>query len=113
MLTGTATRRSAVVLAMALIAMFLVVLAGSARVAQNRTGAAPGHASPAPQQGRQAAAVAPAPPDQSVWHLDLASTPPIGFTATSAVGSEHFTADAVSILTIDAITATGRAPPAL
>lgn len=112
MLTRTTTRRSAVVLAMALIAMFLVVLAGSARVAQVRVNAGPGQASPEPQQGRQAAAVTPAPADQSIWHLDLASTPPAAFDGTSTLSSEHFTADAVSILTIDAIAATGRAPPA-
>lgn len=113
MFTRATTRRSAVVLALAMVAMFLVVLAGSSRVAQTRAAAGPGQASPAPQQGRQAAAIPPAPPDQSVWHLDLASTPPIAFTATSVVGSEHFTADVVSVLTLDPITATGRAPPTL
>lgn len=98
---------------MALVAMFLIVMAGSARVTQGRSGASAGHASPAPHQGRQAASVAPAPHDQSTWHLDLASTPPVRFHTAVVIGGEHIAADAVSFLTTDAITAVGRAPPAL
>lgn len=113
MLTRTTTRRSAVVLSMALVAMFLVVLAGSARAAQPRTAAGPGHASPAPQQGRHTTAVAPVPHDQTPWHLDLASTPPITVEPTIVLVGEHFSTDTVSFLTTDAIPAVGRAPPAL
>lgn len=113
MLTRTTTRSSAVVLTMALVAMFLVVLAGPARIAQARVSAGPGQANPAPQPGRHTTAVVPAPNDQSMWHLDLASTPPIIVETATAIRGEHVTTDAASLLTTDAIAAVGRAPPAL
>lgn len=113
MLTRTTTRSSAVVLAMALVAMFLVVLAGSARVVQTRASAGPGQASPAPQQGRQTSAVPPTSQDQSMWHLDLASTPPINVKTPPVISAEHITVNAVALLAADAIAAVGRAPPTL
>lgn len=48
-----------------------------------------------------------------MWHLDFASTPPITFETITVVGGEHITSDAVSVRATDAITAVGRAPPAL
>ena len=60
MLTRTATRRSAVVLMMALVAMLLVATGGSARATQQaRTSAGTGHVTAAPHHGRQAASIPP------------------------------------------------------
>jgi hypothetical protein len=114
MLTRTATRRSAVVLMMALVAMLLVATGGSARATQQaRTSAGTGHVTAAPQHGRQAASVAPTAPDHAQLHLDLASTPPDDVASPAAVVDERVATHPGSHHEAVAVTADGRAPPAL
>jgi hypothetical protein len=114
MLTGTATRRSAAVLLMALVAMLLVATGGSARATQQaRTSAGSGHVASAPQHGRQAAAIPPAAHDHAQLHLDLAVIPPVDDVAPTAtvdepVGSHETAHRAAATTTVD-----GRAPPAV
>ncbi|MCW2839554.1 MAG: hypothetical protein JWR55_1037 [Aeromicrobium sp.] len=113
MLTRTATRRSAVVLTVALVAMLLVALSGSARTGQHRTSAGNGHSVASPIPGRHTATVPLAPHDHTPWHLDLASTPPadaLVAVAGAGVPAQHHD---TSIVMRDAVVAVGRAPPVL
>lgn len=112
MLTRTTTRRSAVVLTVALVAMLLVALGGSARAGQHRASAGTGHSLAGAQPGRHTAAVQLAPHDHTPWHLDLASTPPDD--AASRADSVALTVEALdtTIVTHETIAAVGRAPPA-
>jgi hypothetical protein len=113
MLTRTATRRSAVVLMMALVAMLLVATGGSARATQARTSVGTGHAAAAPQHGRQTAAIAPAPHDHAQQHLDLASTPPADDASPAPRVDGRVEARDGSFVAGTTVTAVGRAPPAL
>jgi hypothetical protein len=113
MLTRTATRRSAVVLSLALVAMVLVALSGSARAAQHRVSAGNGQSIAAPHPSRQAVVVPAATQDHQPWHLDLdaallAVAEPHGHVLVSAV-----TAHDLSIVSHETVPAVGRAPPAL
>lgn len=111
MLTRTTTRRSAAVLMVALVAMLLVAVGGSARASQARVSAGTGHASATPPSGRQVAALPSAPSDQAQLHLDLASTPPIDLPTPVSVVADRGTAGNAAYLPGDGVTAVGRGPP--
>ncbi|MET1039208.1 MAG: hypothetical protein ABW075_13120 [Aeromicrobium sp.] len=113
MLTRTATRRSAVVLSLALVAMLLVALSGSARAAQHRASAGNGQSIAAPHPSRQAVVVPAATQDHQPWHLDLDAAllervTPHGHALVSVV-----TTHATSLVTHESVPAVGRAPPAV
>lgn len=112
MLTRSATRRSAVVLMMALVAMLLVATGGSARATPSRSSAGTGQVSGTPHHGRQAALVAPSSHDQSALHLDLASSPPDDDPTTDGRPDAEVVGDDTSQVPGTTITAVGRAPPA-
>ncbi|MBD8606108.1 hypothetical protein IFT73_04510 [Aeromicrobium sp. CFBP 8757] len=113
MLTRSATRRSAVVLMMALVAMLLVATGGSARATQQaRTSAGTGHLTAAPQHGRQAASVPPASHDHGHLHLDLATTAPDDVASPAAVVDEPVATHDASHVAAATVTVEGRAPPA-
>ncbi|MET0928770.1 MAG: hypothetical protein ABWX74_04600 [Aeromicrobium sp.] len=112
MLTRTTTRRSAVVLTVALVAMLLVALTGSARAAQHRTSAGTGHSAAAAQPGRHTATVPLAPHDHLPWHLDLASTPPADAETRVVAAASLVESPDRSIVAREAVAAVGRAPPA-
>ena len=112
MLTRTATRRSAVVLMMALVAMLLVATGGSARATPSRSSAGTGHVAGTPHHGRQAAVVAPSAHDQSGLHLDLASTAPDDDAPAGEQPGDRAAGDDTSYVAGTTITAVGRAPPA-
>lgn len=113
MLTRTATRRSAAVLMVALVAMLLVATGGSARATPARMSAGTGHSVASPHPGRQVAAAAPASNDQVHVHTAVASTPPAVDPAAAGPSvipvAEHVTAR----VSTDLVTAVGRGPPAL
>jgi len=111
MLTRTATRRSAAVLMMALVAMLLVATGGSARATQARTSAGTGHVAAVPHAARQVAAVPVAPGDHAPVHLDLTSTPPVEASSAGAPGRVPALVPHVSHVPVDVVTAVGRAPP--
>lgn len=112
MLTRTATRRSAVVLLMALVAMLLVATGGSARATPSRSSAGTGQVIGTPHHARQAAIVVPSSHDQSALHLDLASTPPDDDPASTASPDDRAVGDDGSQVAGTTISAVGRAPPA-
>ena len=112
MLTRTTTRRSAVVLTLALVAMLLVALAGSARAAQHRVTAGSGQSVAGQHLGRHAAVVLPASHDHGPWHLDLGSTPPDDAVALAATVSDVVDQADTTAVTRGSIVAVGRAPPA-
>ncbi|MFC5678504.1 hypothetical protein [Aeromicrobium endophyticum] len=113
MLTRTATRRSAAVVMVALVAMLLVATGGSARAVQARTSAGTGHVAGTPHHGRQVTAVAPSSHDHSHLHLDLATTPPDDQASPALIVADQVPAHADSYVAAATVTADGRAPPAL
>ena len=113
MLTRTTTRRSAFVPTLALVAMLLVALAGSARAAQHRVSAGSGQSVAGPHLGRHAAVVPPASHDHGPWHLDLGSTPPDDDVTPGATFSTVVERADTSGVSHESVAAVGRAPPAL
>lgn len=113
MLTRPTTRRSAVVLTLAMVAMLLVALAGSARAGQHRVTAGSGQTAAAKHLGRHAAIVLPSAHDHGPWHLDLGSTPPDDDAAPVATISDVVDQADTTAVARGSITAVGRAPPAL
>jgi hypothetical protein len=113
MLTRTTTRRSAVVLALALVAMLLVALNATARAAQHRVSAGNGQSIASPHPARQAVVVPAATDDHQPWHLDLGATPPASADAYAQVVLPVTATHDGSIVTHETVPAVGRAPPAL
>jgi hypothetical protein len=97
----------------ALVAMLLVAAGGSVRTGGHRTSASSGSSLAAPHIGRHAAVVAPSAHDHVSVHPDLASTPPDQAVAQHGTGADDLSSDADTLVTGDAVTPVGRAPPAL
>ncbi|MRJ77096.1 hypothetical protein GEV29_11135 [Aeromicrobium sp. SMF47] len=114
MLMRSAARRTAAVLMVALVAMLLVATGGPARGAHQRVSAGTGHATAAGvQSGRHLDVQAPTPQhDQASHLLDLASTPPSPAPQRVDAGWTTLTTDTATYVGADAVTPTGRAPPA-